>query len=108
MAMLPTTNIDEAAGALNRAAQLDDTRKPLETEDLGGGRRSDKMRWWRQCPECGENTVDLVDGIDHSDDMESLCYVAECRHCGWKGEVWFDVEYCDHVTDPTFAEEYDW
>lgn len=60
-----------------------------------------KNEW--QCPECGaENAVSPIREIRNEIDWNAgdIGYDAICEECGWKGEVWFAINYLEHYTDP--------
>lgn len=61
-----------------------------------------KNEW--QCPKCGaENAVYPIREARDEITWEygDVGYDAACEECGWKGEVWFKINYLDHYTDPT-------
>lgn len=74
-------------------------KRPLQSWSLGEQRRSDVMHSWNQCPACGEYEVDITNFEDLSDTIDTAIYLASCQ-CGWKGELFFNLEYQDTVTDP--------
>lgn len=81
-------------------AKAEDLRNmPLESHDYGAGRKGYTMQDWFQCPECGKGGISLISD-NFSQKEDEAVYVGKCPHCGWKGEIWFDVIYSEHITDP--------